>query len=885
MSILDAAFARIRNAFRKDLLDRELDAELASHLEMHIEDNLRAGMTPEAARRDALLKLGGIEQTKENHRDSRGLPFVETLVRDIRFGVRLLRNSPGFTASAVVTLALGIGANAAIFSFVNAALLRPLPYRSPQNLIVLSEGRGSIGSDGLDASLPDFQDWQRSSKTIESFAAFNSDRVALSGAGNAENLDVARTTTNFFSTLGVAPIMGRDFLPKEDQAGGAKIVMLTFPFWKSRFGGATDVVGKTLRLDGIAHTIVGVLPNGFEFAPAGSPALWLPLNLSAEFAARRNLRWLKIVGRLAPGVSQAQAASEMQTINAALAAAHPQENAAIKVHVRSLRELIVGNIRPLFLVLSVAVAFVLLMACANVAHLMLARATTRKKEIAVRVALGATRLQIVRQLLTESALLSVAGGILGVIVAHWGVSLLLAVVPENVRKSMPFLSSIHLDFSTFGFLLASTLITSIAFGFLPAWQLSKSDPNETLKEESRGATGTRGVWLRNGLVIGELAISIVLLTGAGLMVRSLNAVMRQNPGFDVNNLVSFSLSLPETAYQDEASALQFRHRLEAQLTRLPGVSGAASVNYLPVTGLGNTVRFVQEGHPKPNGSEDEGAIRDVSPNYFSIMKIPVNQGRIFLPSDDTKAPGRLVVNQAFADRFLSGENAVGKRLKFTYSDNLPYMEIIGVVANENSQGLDTPMDPIIYASMDQGPDSGFFVVMRTSADPSTTLTAARDALHDIDPELAMISPRTMDAVISDSYAVFLRRFPSRLISGFALIAMMLAAVGLYGQISYGVAQRRREIGVRVAMGASTGNVLRMVVANGMVLTAAGLFIGFAGSLLLTGLLVSLLFGVTPLDPLTMAVSALLLMVVSIVASLVPARRATLIDPVVALRYE
>jgi hypothetical protein len=286
MSILDAAFARIRNAFRKDLLDRELDAELASHLEMHIEDNLRAGMTPEAARRDALLKLGGIEQTKENHRDSRGLPFVETLVRDIRFGVRLLRNSPGFTASAVVTLALGIGANAAIFSFVNAALLRPLPYRSPQNLIVLSEGRGSIGSDGLDASLPDFQDWQRSSKTIESFAAFNSDRVTLSGAGNAENLDVARTTTNFFSTLGVAPIMGRDFLPKEDQAGGAKIVMLTFPFWKSRFGGATDVVGKTLRLDAIAHTIVGVLPNGFEFAPAGSPALWLPLNLSAEFAAR-----------------------------------------------------------------------------------------------------------------------------------------------------------------------------------------------------------------------------------------------------------------------------------------------------------------------------------------------------------------------------------------------------------------------------------------------------------------------------------------------------------------------------------------------------------------------------------------------------------------------
>jgi putative ABC transport system permease protein len=343
--------------------------------------------------------------------------------------------------------------------------------------------------------------------------------------------------------------------------------------------------------------------------------------------------------------------------------------------------------------------------------------------------------------------------------------------------------------------------------------------------------------------------------------------------------------LPDSAYRDEASALQFRHRLESELNRLPNVTGSASVNFLPVTGIGNTIQFLVEGHPKPKGTEDQGAIRDVSPDYFTVMKIPIQQGRNFSPADDTKAPARLIVNQAFADSFLPGENAVGKKIQFTYANNLPFLEIVGVVANENSQGLDAPMDPIIYASMDQGPDSGFFVVMRTSGNPATTLSAARDVLHDIDPQLAMISPRSMEAVIEDSYAVFLRRFPSRLISGFALIAMILAAVGLYAQISFGVAQRSREIGVRVAMGASARNIISMIVANGMILTLLGLFVGLAGSLALTSLLVSLLFGVAPIDPWAIGVSSAILVVVAILASIIPARRALQIDPVAALRYE
>jgi len=885
MSAFRAAFARIRNFFRREELDREFEAELCSHLELHIEENLRAGMSPEAARRDALLKLGGVEQTKENHRDTRGIPILETLLRDVRFGIRMLLKNPGFAAAAVITLALGIGANAAIFSFVNAALLRPLPYQSPERLVVLGEFRATQDSQSVSASLPDFQDWQRSAKTFESFAGYTSDNVTTSGGGIAENLDAARTTSNFFSTLGVSPILGRAFLAKEDEAGGAKVVLLSYAYWKSHYGGARDAVGKALRLDGVAYTVIGVLPNGFEFAPAGSPILWLPIDMSAEFAARRNLRWLRVVGRLKRDVTVAQATSEMTAINSGLVSSHPQENGGIETSVQGLRERVVGNIRPLFLVLFGAVGFVLLIACANVAHLMLARAATRRKEIAVRVALGASRMQIVRQLLTESVLMSVAGGILGLVVAHWGVDLLLAVVPQNMRKSMPFLNSIHLDFTTFGFLLTITLITAIVFGFLPAWQMSKADPNETLKEESRNSTASRGVWLRSGLVVAELAISIVLLTGAGLMVRSLNAVMRQHPGFDVNNLLTFSVSLPDSAYKDEAAATQFRHRLETQLNRLPNVVGAASVSFLPVTGIRNTIRFVIEGHPKASSAEDEGAIRDVSLDYFSVMKIPLQQGRNFSAADDPKAPARLIVNQAFVERFLNGENPLGKKIRFTYADNLPYLDIIGVVANENSQGLDNPMDPLIYSSMEQSPDSGFFIVMRASGSPATSLSAARDVLHDIDPQLAMISPRSMDAVIEDSYAVFLRRFPSRLISGFALIAMILAAVGLYAQISFGVAQRSREIGVRVAMGASARNIIGMIVANGMVLTLMGLCIGLAGSLAVTSLLVSLLYGVTPVDPWAIGVSAVSLVAVAIVASIIPARRALRIDPMAALRYE
>jgi predicted permease len=806
------------------------------------------------------------------------------LYQDLRYAARRLATSPGFTAVAVVTLALGIGANTAIFSFVNAALLRPLPYASPDRLFTLSEARELAEAAELNASYPDLLDWQKSTKTFETLAGYAGDAVTVTGSGAPESLNVARGTTNFLHTLGVSPVLGRDFQSGEDQLG-AKVVLLSFGYWKSHFAGNPHVLGQTLRLDGVNHTIVGVLPANFEFAPAGTPILWLPLDLSAEFVSRRNLRWLKVVGRLKDSVNEQQALAEMRTINAGLAAAYPKENAAIQIVMTSLRERITGRLRPLLLVLLGAVGFVLLIACANVAHLMLARATTRRKEIAIRKAMGARRVHLIRQLLTESILLSLVGAALSFIFASWGIGLLTNLLPEQIRTDLPFLNAVQLDSRTFLFLLGVAFLTGIVVGLVPAWQLSRPDSGEVLKEESRSSSGKGMVWLRDGLVVAELGLSIVLLTGAGLMVRSLNSLLKQDPGFEGRHLLTFIVNLPQDSYKDEAAALQFEHRLSDALNQLPGVQGTAVVSRLPVTQNGNTIRFVIEGHPKDKGAEDEVNIRNVSPSYFPLMKIPTLQGRGYTLADDAKGPSRMIVNQAFVDRYLPGENPIGKRVKFTYSDALPFQEIIGVVANENTEGLDVPMQPIIYSSYEQGSDSGFYVLMRTAQDPDSVTSAARSTLQGIDPQLPMIQPRSMELVISNSYAVLLRRFPSRIITGFALLALTLAAVGLYGQISFSVGERTKEIGVRMALGADSRAIIRLIIAKAFALTFGGLLLGFAAALALTRLLASLLFGVTPLDPLTIGAAAMVLTFVAVLASLIPALRATRVDPLVALRYE
>ena len=806
------------------------------------------------------------------------------LFQNLRYAMRMLAKSRGFTAVAVLTLALGLGANLAIFSFVNAALLRPLPYASPEQLYTLGEGRPQMEDSGQNASYPDVQDWQKSTKTFASIAGYTSDAVTVTGKGAPENLNVARGTFNLFSTLGVSPAIGREFQAGEDKIG-AQVVLLSNNYWKTHFASDPRALGQIIHLDGVGHTIIGVLPTNFEFAPAGTPELWLPVDLSSEFTSRRNLRWMKVVGRLQDGVTDQQAMSEMRTINAALVSAYPKENGAIQIRMTSLRETITGKVRPLLFVLLGAVGFVLLIACANVAHLMLARATARRREIAIRVAMGARRVHVIGQLLTESVLLSLWGGALGLLFAYWGIGLLTSVLPEQTRTDLPFLNAVQLDLNTFLFLLVIALLTGIVVGVVPAWQMSRAETGEVLKEESRTSAGTRMVWLRDGLVVAELALSIVLLTGAGLMVRSLNSLLKQNPGFEGGHLLTFIVNLPQSSYKDEAAALQFQHRLSDALEQLPGVQGTAVVSRLPVTANGNTIRFVIDGHPKEKGTEDEVNIRNVSPSYFSLMKIPTLEGRGYSAADDAKAPPRMVVNKAFVDQYLAGENPIGKRVKFTYLDTLPYQEIIGVVANENTEGLDVAMQPIIYSSFEQGPNSGFYVIVRTVQDPASVTSAARSTLQSLDPQLPMIQPRSMEEVISNSYAVFLRRFPSRLITGFAVLALILAAVGLYGQISFGVTQRTKEIGVRMALGADSPAILRLIIVKAFALTFGGLLIGFVAALALTRLLASLLFGVKPVDPLALGAAGIVLTLVAVLAGLIPALRATRVDPLVALRYE
>lgn len=812
---------------------------------------------------------------------------MSTIGLDLRYALRMLAKNPGFAAVAILTMALGLGANTAIFSVVNAALIRPLPFQQPDRLVTLGETRlqQHTSATGQNTSLPDYIDWTKTAKSFDNLTAFTGNTATMTAGGSVESLDVGIVTSNFFTTLGVKPQRGRDFLLGEDRTNGEKIVILSDKFWKEHFGQNPGVIGQSIRLNGEGYAIVGVLPKGFEFAGFGTPAVWVPLRAPAGISERRNLRWLNVIGRLRPGVSYSQALAEMNGVTAQLAAAYPQENGSIRIVMTPLRERVVGPIRLLLLTLLGAVSFVLLIACVNVANLLLVRSTARRKEIAIRMAIGAGRVQVIRQLLTESILLALVGGVLGLVWAQWGVTLLVAAIPKELLSAMPYLTSLHVDTAMLAFSFGVAVLTGVLFGLAPALQMFHSEAGEVLKEETRSATGMGGAWLRNGLVVAELSISIVLLMGAGLMVRSMGALLRQDPGFQLQNLLTFAVNASASGKKDAAAALNFEERLKTAIERLPGVQGMATVSKLPVTGAGNTIRFLIEGRPKEKGSEDEAFIRDVSANYLRVMKIPLVAGRFFGPDDTTREPRRLVVNKSFVERYFAGENAIGKRIRFTFSDKNPYVEIVGIIANENSNALDAPMAPIIYSSYEQSPNPSFFVVVRTLTRPEEMVEAIHGQLHNIDPELPMVNPRSMEQVISQSYSVFLRRYPSYLIGSFAILAMVLAMVGLYGQISFGVIQRTREIGIRMALGAQRKDVLRLIVGRGVLLTLLGIGIGIVAALGLTRLLASLLFGVKPYDLWTVAVVTVLLSAAAVAAAYIPARRAARVDPIDALRYE
>lgn len=818
---------------------------------------------------------------------------VQAFSQNLRYALRLLVKNPGFTLVIVITLALGIGANTAIFSVVYSALLRPLPYRDPGELLTLGESRHQYDNiETAQVSYPDYLDWGRNAKSVQSFAGSSGDAFTLVTNGEPKNTFAAQITPTFFSTLGVRPMLGRDFLDSDLKADGPHVAILSYAFWRSEFGGDANAVGRVVHLDGKPATIVGVLPREFEFAPAGAAPIWVPIHLSDSALARRSLRWLSVIGRISPGFTREQVRAEMEGINAQLTAAYPKENGSTFFIIGGLRERIVGKVQPLLLVLLGAVGFVLLITCANVANLLLTKSVSRRREFAVRSAMGASRGSLVAQSLTESLLLSFFGALAGLFVAIWGVQWLVSAIPESQLQSMPYLRNAGINIVVLAFLLGITLLTSIVFGVAPALSASRVSLNEVLKDESRGGTSGGHVRLRNTLVVAEIAISLVLLVGAGLLLKSLRILLHQNPGFDAHNVLTFDVNLPDTSYPSDkaypfnnASAIRFDHEFSERLRNMPGVMDVAATTGVPDNGGSGTIRFVEEGRPVASGQEDECDLITVSDRYFSTLRISLFVGRFFTRGDSTEATPVLIVNRAFAKSYFPNEDAIGKRIRFTYNAKEPYRQIVGIVGDTAQVDLAAPPPPLIYYPNDQGPATYLSYLVRTAGDPAGFIGIARATLHGLDAQLPLIQPQTVEQIASESPAVFLRRYPSYLIGSFAALALTLAVVGLYGLISYMVLQRTREIGIRVALGAQRSDVLRLVVRQGIMCALAGVAIGVACSLGLMRLIESLLYGVTPGDWLTFASVALMLIVVALAACLIPARRAMRVDPTVALRYE
>ena len=817
-----------------------------------------------------------------------------TLTQNLRYAIRAFSNSPGFAVVVVLTLALGIGANTAIFSVVYSALLRPLPYREPGKLLHLGESRtqADYSASGAQASYPDYLDWKRAAKSIQSFAAYSGDAFTMATDGEPKNTFAAQVTPSFFSTLGVKPAMGRDFLEDEMQPDGPHVTILTDGFWRTEFGADPNIIGRVIHIDGKPATIVGVLPRSFEFAPANSAPVWVPIHQTGDPITRRSLHWLNVIGRLAPGYTADQARVEMQSINTQLSHEYAKENSSVFFVMESLNEQVVGKVRPILLILLGAVGFVLLITCANVANLVMTRSIGRRKEFAVRSALGASRGSLLAQLLTESLLLSFAGAAVGLVGAQWGVNLLIAAIPETLLQATPYLRNAGINVPVLFFLCGVTVLTGILFGLAPSLHASRTTLNDVLKDESRGGTSGGQARLRNALVIAEISISLVLLVGAGLLLRSLHALLRQDPGFNFHNVLAFSVNLPDSAYPSDknppyysAAAVRFDHEFTQRLRALPGVIDVGQTSGIPASGGRGTIRFVIEGRTTALGQEDECQIISVSTGYFSSLKIPLVDGRLFNATDKQDAPGTVVVSRAFVKAYLSGENPIGKRIRFTFSAQNPFLQIVGVAGDTASIDIAAPAPAIIYTANDQGPSTFLSYLVRTAGEPAAFVGTARAALHEMDPQLPMIQPQSLEQIANQSPSVFLRRYPSYVIGSFATLALILAIVGLYGLISHMVLQRTREIGIRVALGAQRRDILKMVLRQGILAALAGVAIGIIAALALTRRLSSLLFGVTPGDWATFLSVAVLLLVVAVVACSIPARRATRVDPIVALRYE
>jgi putative ABC transport system permease protein len=802
---------------------------------------------------------------------------MNTLLQDLRYGMRMLIKHPFFTLVAMLALALGIGANTAIFNVVNAVLLRPLPFEKPEQLVSVYEKRVKLNRLRNVVSSPDFIDWENQNHVFENLAAYTGDNFNLTGADEPVRIVGTTASGKFFKVLGVKPLLGRTFTDEEDKAGAPHVVVLSHAFWQRRFGSDAGIIGKPLTFNGESYTVIGVMPQRFDF-PDRKSEMWTPLALDTSQPLNRGSHYLNVVGRLKEGVALAQAQAEMETIAARLEQQYPDKNTGHSVNIFPLYEEVVGQVRPALWVLMGAVGFVLLIACANVANLSLARSATRNKELAIRTALGASRLRVVRQLLTESLLLAGLGGVCGLLLALWGTEALVAIIPVET----PRVNEIGMDWRVLGFAFGISLLTGLIFGLLPALQASKPDLNESLKESSRGAAGSfHGSRARSLLIVSEVALSLVLLIGAGLMLKSFVRLREINPGFNPENVLAMEISLSPAKYKEVEKQVLFFGQIIERARALPGVQAAGATAGLPLGGQYAARYFGIEGRPpQPAGEGFNANYNIVSSNYFRTLGIPLLRGRDIDDRDVQSSTHVVVVNEALARRYFPNEDALGQHIAI---GDATASEIVGVVGDVHNTSLEAETKPEMYFPYTQDPIPFMTLTMRSTADTQSLAAAMQREVRAIDRDQPIYNIRMMNEVLAES--VSSRRVTMLLLGLFASLSLLLAMVGIYGVISYTVTQRTKEIGIRLALGARASDVMRLIVGQGMLPVLIGVGIGLAAAFALTRVMSSLLFSVSATDPLTFIGVSLLLALVALVACLIPARRATKVDPMVALRYE
>ncbi len=882
MRLVQVWLSRILAAARRSD-DRAVADELDAHLRAHIDDNLNAGMSAAEARRDAMRALGGVAQATESWRDQRHLPFVEKTMQDVRYALRMLAKTPGFSIVAIATLALGIGANTAIFSIINAVLLEPLPFKDPARVVVLWEENSRRPGRANVVGPANYLRWLERSTSFESMGAFTAVRGNLTGTGAPQELVVHVVTTGFFETLGVTPLIGRTFTPEEGAPPGSQAAVLSHALWSTRFGGDRSIVGRTIQVGGNTVRVIGVMPPGVRLALRNGngtkpPDMWAPLALSAEMRQPRG-RFMSVVARLKPGVSIEQARAEMATIASTLEMEFPQFDTGWTARVVPLRDELAGEVKPALMVLAGAVVFVLLIACVNVANLLLARGARRQHEIAVRSAIGAGRARVVRQLLTESLLLGTLGGLSGLLVAHWTLKALLMLSPVDVAG----LDNVGLSYPVLAFTAAASLATAVLAGFAPAFESSRADFAALKNGVRHTGTDVRRRRLRHGLVVAELALAVVLLVGAGLMLRSFAFLQRIDTGFDGHNILTMRVTLPFPRYSPQTFPRVFEQIVDRVRT-LPGVRAAGAVNFLPFNELGAATGFTIVGQPAPPaGQAHVTDVRVADLGYFEAMRIPLRRGRWFSARELHERSNVVIVNEALARRYFADRDPVGQQLSIAMNDQSAPSEVIGIVGDVRYADLTDAVRPMSYWPAVQLPYPAMTLTVRTESNPLGLVGAVQREIQSIDKDQPIADVRTMEQWMSR--ALSRERFSSTLLTAFAALALALAAIGIYGVMSYAVSQRQSEIGVRLALGAAPGAVQRMVMRSGLQLAATGAVAGLVAGLVLSRAMGSLLYRTSPSDPIALASSVGVLAAVAALAIYVPARRASRLNPLAALRAE